>query len=55
MKEAITELSKRTFDPAEFPFQLLASSGIKDAIIKHLCRGETNEVDCNDAKAERKL
>ena len=46
IEEAITELAQKPFDQAEFPFQLLASFGIKDATIQRLRRGDTNKSDC---------
>ena len=46
IEEAISELSQQPFEGAEFPFQLLASFGIKDATLKRLRKGDTNKSDC---------
>lgn len=46
IEEAITALSQQPFDPVEFPFELLASFGVKDATINRLRKGETNKSDC---------
>jgi hypothetical protein len=45
IEEAITELSEKPFDAAEFPYQFLAAFGNKDTTIKRLRAGSTNASD----------
>jgi len=45
IEEAITALSERPFDPAEFPYAFLEAFGNKDTTIKRLRSGASNKSD----------
>ncbi|MFN3464386.1 MAG: class I SAM-dependent DNA methyltransferase, partial [Terricaulis sp.] len=45
IEEAITALSERPFDAAEFPFAFLEAFGNKETTIKRLRKGESNKSD----------
>ncbi len=45
IEEAISELSERPFDPAEFPFAFLQAFGNKEVTLKRLRKGESNKSD----------
>lgn len=45
IEEAVSTLASEPFDPAEFPFQFLASFGNKATTINRLRKGNTNQSD----------